>query len=229
MNRLLQPELLDELPPADPGARRSRADLRRVNAWMGNVAILTQVLLKAELPPQRLVEIGAGDGTLLLKMARRLSPRWKKVQVLFVDRQKLVSQETLKAFNRLDWHAEVLETDLFDWLEAGGPQNGDRILANLFLHHFEEKQLRLMFGLLSKKIDTITACEPRRSVLAGFSARLLGLIGCNHITRHDAVVSVRAGFLGNELSRCWPEEQAWDLLEKRVGLFSHLFHASRKK
>ena len=40
MNRIVQPELLDELPPDDPRAMRSRRDLRRINAWMRNHAIM---------------------------------------------------------------------------------------------------------------------------------------------------------------------------------------------
>ena len=64
----------------------------------------------------------------------------------------------------------------------------------------------------------------RRALLA---ARLLGLIGCNRVTCHDAVISVRAGFRGRELSSLWPEGGDWQLNEAPAGLFSHLFLASR--
>ena len=40
MKRIVQPELLDALPPDDPRAVRSRRDLRRVNAWMRNHTIM---------------------------------------------------------------------------------------------------------------------------------------------------------------------------------------------
>ena len=55
------------------------------------------------------------------------------------------------------------------------------------------------------------------------AAKLVGLIGCNSVTRHDAVVSVRAGFTNRELSDLWPTQGAWLLQEQRAGLFSHLF------
>ena len=42
MKRLVQPELLDSLPPDDPRARGSRRDLRRVNWWMGHHVILAR-------------------------------------------------------------------------------------------------------------------------------------------------------------------------------------------
>ena len=46
MNRIVEPELLDTLSPADPRAIRSRRDLRRVNAWMRNPVIMADALEK---------------------------------------------------------------------------------------------------------------------------------------------------------------------------------------
>ena len=47
MTRRVEPELLDELPASDPRAVRSRQDLRRVNAWMGNARIMARALRSA--------------------------------------------------------------------------------------------------------------------------------------------------------------------------------------
>jgi hypothetical protein len=47
------------------------------------------------------------------------------------------------------------------------------------------------------------------------------------VTRHDATVSVRAGFSGDELSALWPDKKNWQLTEHRTGFFSHLFVARR--
>jgi len=58
-----------------------------------------------------------------------------------------------------------------------------------------------------------------------FCSRLLWAIGCNDVTRHDAVASVCAGFSGRELSALWPDKQNWRLTEQRTGAFSHLFIA----
>ena len=230
MKRSLQPEWLDTLSAEDPGAIRSRADLRRVNAWMGNAAILSRVIRTSNIPVRRIVEIGAGDGTLLLRIAQKLSRSLKDVEVVLVDRQALATPETLDKFQRLNWHASVVEADVFEWLKAGALRDGDAVVANLFLHHFEEDRLREMFHLLAKKVGLFVACEPRRAILGLASARLLlGLIGCNRVTRHDAVVSVVAGFRDQELSRDWPKDGAWSLREERAGWVSHLFSAVRKK
>jgi hypothetical protein len=47
------------------------------------------------------------------------------------------------------------------------------------------------------------------------------------VTRHDAVVSIRAGFAGREICELWPDRKSWDLTEQNAGLFSHLFIARR--
>src|SRR5919197_312002 len=103
MDRRIEPEWLDELPADDPRAIRSRRDLRRLNALMGNVHALASRLHAISFPgpPKRLIDLGAGDGTLLLRLARRLSRRWRNVEVVLVDRQGIVSDETSRRFEAL--------------------------------------------------------------------------------------------------------------------------------
>ena len=77
--------------------------------------------------------------------------------------------------------------------------------------------------------DTFVCCEPRRARLALVGSRLLGLIGCNAVTRHDALISVHAGFRGTELSDAWRAAcgDGWTLEERAAGPFSHVFGATR--
>jgi hypothetical protein len=105
------------------------------------------------------------------------------------------------------------------------------MVANLFLHHFREKELAELLALASRQTSSFIACEPRRSHAALTGASLLRLLGCNDVTMHDADKSVRAGFRDAELSALWPPEPGWQLKEQRAGLFSHKFvasHAPRK-
>lgn len=232
MRRVVETELLDDLPSADPRAVGSRADLRRLNFLMGHAAILSRALRDTlaaasfRSRPLRLVELGAGDGTLLLRIARRWRMPGVTVQALLLDRQSLVSKETRRAFTALSWSIESVATDVFTWLEQSAPA-ADVMLANLFLHHFPDEGLRALLGLAAARTNVFIACEPRRSPLALAAARLLGFIGCNAITRHDALVSVRAGFAGRELSALWPVETQWVSSERPAGLFSHGFVAKR--
>lgn len=230
MPRDVQPELLDDLDPSDPQAVGSRADLRRLNFIMGHEGILAEAMLRhleaatVDTRPLRVVELGAGDGTLLLGLARRWSASGVTANVTMLDRQDLVSASTRQAFAALNWSVDCVTTDVLSWLEQSSPRV-DVILANLFLHHFSDPLLAKLLEKTARQTRLFVACEPRRSALALMAARLLWLLGCNAITRHDAVVSVRAGFAGHELSALWPADGGWSTSEHPAGLFSHCFIA----
>jgi hypothetical protein len=142
-----------------------------------------------------------------------------------VDRQPTVDGETIEQFSRLGCKVEVAVQDAFDWLSEDGSPAGTAIVANLFLHHFGDDQLRRLLEASSQRCHRFAACEPRRSAVALAASRSLGLIGCNSVTRHDAVVSVKAGFKGRELSALWPSGPGWLVEEREAGLFSHCFLA----
>jgi hypothetical protein len=232
MRRIVETELLDELPPGDPRAIASRADLRRLNCVMGHASILSRALRRHfagasfRSAPLRLVELGAGDGTFLLRLARRSALPGLSVKAMLLDRQKLVSEETHRAFAALNWSIEIATTDVFTWMDQPAPA-AEVILANLFLHHFPEKLLGDLLRLAAARTSLFIACEPRRAPLALNASRLLWLMACNAITRHDAIVSARAGFAGRELSALWPVDDQWKLTEHSTGLFSHCFIAQR--
>jgi hypothetical protein len=227
MERAVLPELLDHLPPADPRAVCSRRDLRRVNAIMRNAHIVAEALMRDSRPPPRsLIELGAGDGAWMVQLAAALPQQWSGVHALLLDRQDTVAAGSLSALAARGWSTEVVTADVFDWL-PGARAHVDVIVANLFLHHFEYDRLRELLGMVASHCRLFVACEPRRSPTALHASRMLGLIGCNAVTRHDAVISVRAGFAGNEIGASWPAGDAWKLHECARGLFSHLFVAAR--
>lgn len=225
MIRQLQPELLDTLPPADPRAMHSRRDLRRVNAWMRHPAILTQTLVQnwSGPAPRQITELGAGDGSFLLSVAQIVKTRWPNVNVTLLDQQSSITAETLAAFGALGWSAEAVVADVFAWPAA----SSDLVVANLFLHHFTERQLVELLRLIACRTKLFIAIEPRRGLWPLVCSRLLGVIGCNDVTRHDAAASVRAGFSKRELSARWPDWPDWQLTETTAGLFSHRFSARR--
>lgn len=226
MERRVRPEWLDELPAEDLRAVRSRRDLQRLNAAMGNAAAMAGALRLAcgREPPRRIVELGAGDGTFLLAVARRL-PQWPPLAAGLLDRQQLLRPDTREALARLGWQAETIQADVFDWFQRPAAGPCDALLANLFLHHFSEAQLTELLQAASRRAPVFAAVEPRRALLPLAGSRLSGFIGCNGVTRHDAPVSVRAGFRARELSALWPRGQGWSLLERRSGWFGHLFVA----
>jgi O-methyltransferase domain len=217
--RVLTPEILDFLPPDDPGAVRSRRDLARINGVMRQDAIMARAL--ADFPaPKLLADLGGGDGRFLLGLAGRLAKRWPGVQAVILDRQDIVSAQTQAGFAALGWRCQTVRGDIFETLPRVKP---DIVLANLFLHHLGDAALTRLLALVSAGAKGFVACEPRRSALALLGARLVFALGANHVTRHDAVASVLAGFRGHELSALWPRGGPWRLDERGAFPFTHVF------
>ena len=227
--RRVEPEALDRLPETDPRAIRSRRDLRRINRVMATLSILCRGIEVATRgrPPRRIVELGAGDGTLLLRLARRRAPKWPRVEATVVDWQNLVTPETRRGFAALGWTLRVVASDVFEWLDGSDPVAHDLLLANLFLHHFEGEALARILSGIARRSAAVVACEPRRAPMALFGSHLVGLLGCNAVSRNDAVLSVQAGFRDAELTAMWPEKRSWRVDEYPAGLFSHCFLATR--
>lgn len=232
--RTVLPELLDELSPDDPRARRSRGDLRRIHVAMGSAAILARALARVRpgAPPRRIVELGAGDGTLLLQVARRLG--WRDVELTLLDRVDLLDDTTRAAYAALGWHVRAKRGCALDWARAaarrdaaGSGEHYDLCVASLFLHHFAADDLGDLLHGVAARADAFVALEPRRGRLARFGSRMVALLGANAVTRADAVTSVDAGFAGGELSSSWPSGPHWHLVERAAGPFAHSFVATR--
>ena len=223
MERSVQPEWLDVLPGDDPRAVRSRRDLRRVNRIMGHCGMIRGALLP-HLPRERptIAELGSGDGTLLLRILDGQGP----CEVVLVDRQPVVDDATRARYQSRGFDVRIEAADVFDWLERD-EEPCDAIVANLFLHHFEDDALARLLAGVARRALLFVACEPLRARMPLIGSRLLGLLGCNDVTRHDATVSVAAGFCDRELSHLWPDTPGWSLSERPAGLSSHLFVARR--
>ena len=238
--RVVTVETLDHLAPDDPAARRSRRDLVRVHRAMGTRSVVsrgwrTLVSSRRAVAPLRILEIGAGDGSLLLGVARSLVPPWPQVQLTLLDRQDVVTADTLAGYAELGWSARVQIADVLAW--AARPDDAtptptsarwDLITTTLFLHHFKGQELDLLLAAVASRCDRFFACEPSRSWLGLVGSHLVGAIGANAVTRGDAVLSVHAGFRDSELSTQWPREGGhWQMRESGAGLFSHTFSAWR--
>jgi hypothetical protein len=230
--RCVCPEALDDLAPEDPKALRSRRDLQRVHRAMRSVTALKHALshLRLAVRPKSILELGAGDGTLLLRLAGAVRPHWSGVKVALLDRQRIVSSETVEGYRRHGWEVTMLCEDVMKWARQSAHQRYDLCVATLFLHHFRDAELReLLRGVVSQSRAFI-AIEPRREMLAKVSSRLIGLLGTNKITREDAVKSVDAGFTDDEITAAWPAtEKAWWTKEFRVLPFSHGFIAAQNE
>jgi SAM-dependent methyltransferase len=230
--RVLEPETLDHLAPEDPVAQRSRRDLRRVNAFMGARRILARAIARA-MPedrgrPLRLLELGCGDGRLMLDVARHRGARWPGARLDLLDRQPIVDAATIADYAAAGWQARPRVADVMAWASGDDGEHWDVVVANLFLHHFDADALRGLLAACARRADALACCEPRRSRFALAASHLIFFLGANAVTRHDGVLSVRAGFIDDELGAAWPASaSAWRREEYDDGLFTHCFVAAR--
>ena len=204
------------------------------DSFMGARGILERALARA-LPaagakPLRILELGCGDGRLMLDVARHRGARWPAVSLDLLDRQPIVDAETIAAYAAAGWQARSIVADVLDWAaQDDGAERWDVVVANLFLHHFEGDTLHALLAGCARRAAALVACEPRRSRFALTASHLVGFLGANAVTRRDAVLSVRAGFIGTELGAAWPSTSvAWRFDEYEDGPFTHCFCARRE-
>ncbi|CAN5680601.1 hypothetical protein BH11PSE8_BH11PSE8_42030 [soil metagenome] len=228
MPRRVEPEALDFLEADDPAARRSRNDLRRLHVAMTTVSIMKRALgPHLDRSPLRILELGAGDGSLALRFASQCGPRLSPASWTLLDRQDIVSDATLQGLQARGWAANGVTADVFEFLARPTQGTWDIIVANLFLHHFQGEELARLMSAVARSAPVFFCCEPRRSATALVGSHLVGLLGAGAVTRQDAVLSVHAGFRGRELSAAWPDPAAWVLDEYPAGLFSHCLLARK--
>ena len=228
--RCVRPEALDHLAPDDPEALRSRRDLQRVHRAMRSVSALNYALscLRFAAHPKSILELGAGDGSLLLRFAAAVRPSWSGVKLTLLDRQLSVSPETVEGYRALGWDVTTLCEDVLEWARQPAHRHYDLCVATLFLHHFQNSELRALLGGVVSQSRAFIALEPRREILARLGSRLIGLLGTNAVTREDAVKSVDAGFTDDEITAEWPAtENRWWTREFRLLPFSHVFIAEQ--
>jgi hypothetical protein len=203
MQRTLQAELLDSLPPNHPDALHNRRDLRLTNQIIGNHRWLERTLPPLLRPGEPLLEIGAGAGELGLRLARRGVPMagldlWPCPNTWPAGRP---------------WHREDLRTFARYGEYAA-------IVGNLIFHQFSDSDLAALGEKLRRSARVIVACEPHRRRVSQVLYRTFApLFGANHVSLHDAHVSIAAGFRDEELPRSlglsrdhWRIECSWTTL-----------------
>lgn len=182
LDRVIIPEILDSLNPADPRAIRSRRDLRLIDLFLGNSRWIVRQLQKQTPPPTRIIEIGAGEGTLCRKV------------------QTALPASTVTGLDLIQRPASL--PGAIQWIGGDFFQTLTNIEANacvggLILHHFTAEALRDL-GARLQSFRSLVFCEPLRSRVPLFLSKL----SCpflSEVTRHDMPASIRAGFRPGEL------------------------------
>jgi hypothetical protein len=187
--REVRPEKLDALPSSHPDALASRRDLRRMNQWFGTFRWFGKKLPSIGNTAKRLLELGAGDGILTAFLKERhivdekeQAPIWHCMDI---------KAASLKKTDGIEW----IQEDFLKFEEY--PQFGV-IFGNLILHQFSDNQLRKFGKSIGDTTHALVFQEPWRSHFFLWGSYCLTSF-LHPVSRHDAAVSVRAGFRGDEL------------------------------
>lgn len=205
MERSLEPELLDALPPSHPDALHNRRDLRLTNIAMRNFAWARRTLPALVRPGERVLEVGAGTGELGRQLQAAGVP---------VDGLDLWPRPAEWPAHR-EWHrADIRRFDDWDQYPV--------VFGNLIFHQFSDVDLGEIGSRLARA-RVVVATEPmrRRSSQIAYAA-IAPLLGANHVTLHDAHVSIAAGFRDHELPRALGLSGAgWDVrcVTTRMGAY----------
>jgi SAM-dependent methyltransferase len=184
-------ELLDE-GVSDEEARRSLADLRFVNRWLGNggrFAHTVRRYLETAARP-RLLDVGCGSADV---PARLVSKASRPLLAVGVD---------VKLLHVQDAPAEVRCVVADVRALPFPPASFDVVTASLFLHHFHGPEVaEVLGGLWRLTRGALVVNDLRRArVPYVFGRALFPLLFRSYVSVADGLLSIRRGFTSPELA-----------------------------
>lgn len=185
--RVVLPERLDDLPVDDPGAVANRRELRLFNAFLGTHAWFRRAVLPQLTDGDRVLEIGAGEGRLVA----HLEARTRNGEAAQVSWAALDAKPAFNGHSSIDFVVE-------DLLHYDGFPGTPVVFGNMILHQFENESLSRLGRHWRDHARLLVFQEPARSRLH-HALCALATLPMSDVSRHDAGVSIRAGFRGTEL------------------------------
>ncbi len=186
--RATEREQLDEgVPEAE--ARRSLADLRLVNRWLGNRGDLLRAA-RPHLPPGgRLLDVGCASGDVPAFLLERLPG---PLMAVGVDVKTLHLRAVAPSVRPVV--ADVRRLPFRD-------STFDVVTASLFLHHFDAAELpALMDGLYRLARRALVVNDLHRALVPHLFGRVaFPLLFRSRVSVDDGLLSIRRGFRAGEL------------------------------
>jgi SAM-dependent methyltransferase len=186
--RLIEPELLDHLPPEQ--AQANLRDIVRLNERFGGHSTIRKTLERAVDGKARfsVLDVGAASGDT----ARLINKLYPGASVTSLD---------LSAANLSAAPPAKLIGDGFEL--PFGAESFDYVLSSLFLHHFPDEQVvRLLAGFYQVAKLGLLICDLERNAISyWFLPVSKPFLNWDRVTVHDGMKSVRASFRTGELLR----------------------------
>ncbi|HUP47488.1 MAG TPA: methyltransferase domain-containing protein [Thermoanaerobaculia bacterium] len=178
------PELLDEHGGARADVERSLRDLRRINRWLGGIAVYRR-LLRPFAPVRSILDLGAGSADLVESVPAPMRIALDcKIDHLFYLRDGSAVRRVVADAARLPFRERAV----------------DVVTSAHFFHHFTPAQNgTILRESLRVAARGVAVNDTRRHSIPLLFVSLLGLLGLvGRITRYDAPASVRRGYTVEE-------------------------------
>jgi 2-polyprenyl-3-methyl-5-hydroxy-6-metoxy-1,4-benzoquinol methylase len=196
----------------DPGAEpvdleQALSFLRALNRRLGGVQpLLRQLALRAETWPAgatiRLLDVGTGSADIPLAVARWAQSTGRSLQVTAVDVHPVtleLARRHLDAAGLGPECIELVQADARQLVDRFEPGAFDYAHASLFLHHLQDIEAMTVLRIMDRlATGAVFVNDLVRGAIGRLGARL-ATIGAPPMVRHDAVVSVNAGFTRAEI------------------------------
>jgi ubiquinone/menaquinone biosynthesis C-methylase UbiE len=185
-NRLIQPEILDHLPPDQ--ARLNLADLTRINSRFGGHSVLRKSLRKVVngSRPFTLLDIGSASGDA----ARVIGEVYPGSTVTSLDCNAVNIENAPDPKVLADAFQLPFQEESFDY-----------VFCSLFLHHFTDEQVVFLltsFYRIARKALLVSDLE-RHLIPYLFLPASRPFFRWHFAAVHDGIISVRAAFRREEL------------------------------
>jgi len=242
MHRQITPEFMDELSVNPSELDRALRYIRGINRWLGGAAALIRHLEAWTRGWERgqelsLLDVGTGSADIPLEALRWARGRGIRLQVTGIDRHpgtlELAREHVIAATRDLD-SSEVadaftlVQLDASDLDQRFSPASFDYVHAGMFLHHLDDDHIVRVLRSMDRAARRGIVWNDLVRSRVGYGAIHLMTLGQPRIIRHDATVSVRAGFTrveAMELGR----SAGIDYCHYQWNLFTHRFTFAGEK
>lgn len=193
------PELMDD-PNADQGQlERSLRFIRMVNRRLGGAAAALAPLQRwIGEDPVRIIDIGTGSADIPLAISRWAAGAGRRVHVTAVDASPAILEIARRHIgSRVD--IELVQADALKLMDRFEPGSFDYAHAGMFLHHLDDIDVMTVLRIMDRlTTGGLIFNDLLRGPVERLFIRLL-VLGQPAMVRHDAIVSVNAGFTRKEV------------------------------
>jgi SAM-dependent methyltransferase len=183
LQRSFAPEIIDNPDLPDDLMREVHKDLTRTHRWLGNTAAIISALKRDPLPIRRVLDIGCGDGGLLLQIRKELrvdvigvelrapSPNLTTVPIVEANAVRAPLPDSDVAVAVCVAH-HLSEADYIELIRNVGRFCRRFVILDLVRHRLP----LALFGLVCPLIHPVNAQDGRRSIRRSYTKREMSAV-----------------------------------------------------